>query len=185
MRLEHTTRLIQDSRSGDGHAASLLLPIIYDELRRLAASYFRPGSASATLQPTALVHEAYLKLVDHATLTVNDRAHFFRLAAKTMRHVLIDHARARNAAKRGGGQKVESLAGDFPDSGTLGRIDLLALDEALMRLAELDERQAAIVELRFFAGFSVEETAAALEISPRTVEMDWRMAKAWLARAME
>ena len=180
--VEQTTSLLRKARGGDEPAAAEFLPIVYDELRAIAGNLFKhqPGQ---TLQPTALVHEAFLKLVDQSGAAWQDRAHFMAVAAKAMRHVLIDHARERGAAKRGGGWKRVTL--DVADGASEAKpIDLLALDEALGRLGELDSRQASVVEMRFFAGLSVRETAEVLGVSQRTVELDWKMARAWLSRAL-
>jgi RNA polymerase sigma-70 factor, ECF subfamily len=169
----------------DGHAsaAERLFPLVYDELRALAGSYFKAQPAAHTLQPTALVHEVFIKLIDQHATRWNDRAHFFAVAATAMRQILIDHARARGAAKRGGGWQRLSI--DHVDrAGEIDHLDVLALDEAMTNLAKVDPRQARVVELRFFGGMSVEETAQVLEVSPRTVELDWRMAKAWLSREL-
>lgn len=182
-RLDETTRLVQNVRQGDGEAAAQLVPILYKELHAMAAALFARQSASHTLQPTALLHEAYLKLVDQTASDLTDRAHFMRLAARAMRQVLIDHARSSNAAKRGRGMR-ERLMNDPEARNAMDRLDWLALDEAISELAELDERQAAVVEMRFFAGMTVDEAATALDVSPRTVELDWKMAKAWLNRAL-
>lgn len=181
--LEQTTRLVRNVRQGDGKAAAELMPILYDELRSMAAAMFARQPTSHTLQPTALLHEAYLKLVDQTASDITDRVHFMRLAACAMRQVLIDHARSSNAFKRGG--RVRQRFNSDPESPeSIDRLDWLALDEAISELAELDERQAAVVEMRFFAGMTVDETAKALNVSPRTIELDWRMAKAWLNRAL-
>lgn len=183
MNIEETTHLVRNLREGDGRVADQLLKTLYSELRAMAGAIFQRQAASHTLQPTALLHEAYLKLVDQSASDLNDRAHFMRLAAHAMRQVLIDHARSRNALKRGAGVKRQLLLEpEAPNA--LDRLDWLALDETISKLAALDERQAAIVEMRFFAGMTVEETALALEVSPRTVELDWRMAKAWLSREL-
>lgn len=165
-------------------AARDLLPVVYQHLHRIAELFFRQQPRHHTLQPTALIHEAWLKLVDHETLDADDRARFVRVAARAMRQVLVDHARGRAALKRGGDRERITLAG-LEAAGGADALDLLALDEALTALVALDERQGAVVELRFFGGLSVEEAAAALGVSPRTVEIDWRMAKAWLNRALE
>lgn len=150
----------------------------------MAEACFRHQPASHTLQPTALVHEAFLKLVDRDAVEYADRGHFLAVAATAMRQILIDHARTRGAAKRGGDRRRVALE-DAPVNGAgADQLDLLALDEALTRLAALDGRQARVVELRFFGGLSVKETGEALGVSPRTVELDWRMAKAWLSRAL-
>lgn len=157
------------------------MPLVYDELRALAAKRLRrePGH---TLQPTALVHEAYAKLVG-ADAKFTDRAHFFALAARAMRSVLIDHARARNSAKRGGGRAPVTLT-EGSASQDPAPLDVLALDEALSRLAEVDARRAKVVELHFFGGLTYEETSVALGISEATVDRDLRMAKAWLAEQL-
>ncbi len=156
-----------------------LLPLIYDELRWLAGRYLR-GEARDTIHPTSLVHEAYLRLSEQRRLAWNDRSHFFRLAAQTMRRVLVDHHRQRQAQKRGGSDLRVTLTDSLAVAPSAG-VDLLALEGALCRLEALDPQQARIVELRFFAGMTVEEAADALGISPATVKRDWAMAKAWLA----
>jgi RNA polymerase sigma factor (TIGR02999 family) len=160
-------------------AEDQLLPLVYDELRRLAASYMRRENAGHTLQATALVHEAYLQLVDQTRVTWQNRAHFFGVAARLMRRILVDHARARNAAKRGGGGQKLTLQEAV---GLLGNrdVELEALDDALTDLARLDPQQSRIVELRFFGGLTVEETAEVLGTSPSTIEREWRTARAWL-----
>jgi RNA polymerase sigma factor (TIGR02999 family) len=171
------------SRENSG-ATSNLLPIVYDQLRALAAKYMQRERADHTLQPTALVHEAYIRLIDASRVDWQGKSHFFALAATQMRRVLIEHARARNAAKRGGGAlKVTLHDGDAisPD----GVLDMLALDQALERLHGESPRQCRVVELRFFGGLSVEETAHILAVSSSTVKGEWRMAKAWLARELE
>ena len=161
-----------------------LLPIVYQELRRLAAAYLRREKPGQTLQPTALVHEAYLRLLKDRPDRWQNRAHFCAIAAHSMRQILIERARARGAAKRGGARPRVTL-----DEGLVAgedrSIDLLALDEALERLAQLDPEQARLVELRFFGGLTVEETAEAMNISPATVKRHWTVAKAWLARELE
>lgn len=169
---------------GDNAALDLLLPHVYRELKKLAAVQLRKENAGHTLQPTALVHEAYLRLIDQREVKWQNRAHFFGVAAQLMRRILIDHARRKRARKRdAGGVRVsfdERLA-----SGDEGSPDILALDEALHRLHELDPRQAKVVELRYFGGLSVEETAAALGTSPATVKRDWTVARAWLHRELQ
>lgn len=157
---------------------------VYDELRRLAAVALRHERRDHTLQPTALVHEAYLRLVDLPGNAWNDRTHFLALASRAMRRILVDHARTRKALKRGGGDlsALESL--EIPIVDQRPTIDVVLLYRALDRLAELDGRQARIVELRFFGGLSVEETAGVLNTSPRTVKRDWQLARAWLRREM-
>jgi len=155
-----------------------IIPLAYAELRRLADVYLRGERPGHTLQPTALVHEAYLRLREQHVEWQNP-GQVLGIAARQMRRILVDHARARNRQKRGGGEPL-LVVDDIPDKG----VDIMALDEALSDLARLDERQAGIVELRYFGGLSVEETAAALEISPATVHREWAMAKAWLRQAL-
>ena len=161
------------------------MPLVYGELRRLAAHYLKNERAGQTLQPTALVHEAYLKLLKDRPERWQNRAHFSAIAAHSMRQILIERARARDALKRGGGQPRvtfdEGLQAAAPES----TIDMVALDAALTRLAELDAGQARIVELRFFGGLSIEETADAMSISPATVKRHWALARAWLAKELE
>jgi RNA polymerase sigma factor (TIGR02999 family) len=168
-----------------------LLPDAYQELRRLAAAYLRRERPGQTLQPTALVHEAYLRLAKDKPGRWQNRAHFCAIAANAMRQILVERARARGALKRGGGQPRVTLVdgvvdGMGPAAGNDGPapIDLLALDQALTRLAELDPRQARIVELRYFGGLSLEETADALDVAPATVKRDWNVARAFLAREL-
>jgi RNA polymerase sigma factor (TIGR02999 family) len=158
------------------------LPLVYDELRRLARGYLRRERVEHTLQSTALVHEAYLRLVDQNVAWEN-RAHFFGIAAQMMRRILVDQARARQAAKRGDALKVTLDEGMAVAEAR--NLDVLALDRALHRLSQLDEQQGKVVELRFFAGLSIEETAEALSISSATVKREWAMAKAWLSREMQ
>jgi RNA polymerase sigma factor (TIGR02999 family) len=181
---EQITRLLEDWRKGDKTALEKLLPVVYDELRRLASSHLRRERFNHTLQPTALVHEAYLRLVDQRQVDLQNRAHFFGAAARLMRRILIDHARSRATAKRAGGELRVSLAENVAITEQRD-IDFLALDEALEELAALDAQQCQIVEMRFFGGLSVEETAAALDISPSTVNRDWNTAKAWLYRRIK
>jgi len=173
------TRLLAQMRAGDEQAQEELAPLVYDELRRLARGYMRWERSDHTLQPTALVNEAYLRLIEGAPVSWKDRTHFFAVASQLMRRILVDHARARNAEKRMGvGRKVsldEALG--FPEQ---KGVDLLALDEALERLEERDPRQARIVEMRFFGGLSEEEIASHLGISARTVRREWSVARAWL-----
>lgn len=159
-----------------------LIPEVYEELHRLAARYMRYERPDHTLQATALLNEAFLRLVDRTRISVNDRPHFVRLAARIMRQVLVDHARARLADKRGAG-----LRATMPDqiASPQASVDVLALDRALERLAELDAQQARLVELRFFGGLTVPEAAAALGCSPRTVDREWRLARAWIRQQLE
>jgi RNA polymerase sigma-70 factor (ECF subfamily) len=178
------TEILKNLSDGRPDAAEQLFPLVYDELRALAARCLRRERADHTLQPTALVHEAYLKLVDQAAVAGKGREHFVGIAARAMRQVLVDHARRHSAAKRGGGRRRimldSSVASEKQDP-----VDLLALDEALERLSALDERQGRIVELRFFGGLTTKEAAELLGVSLSTVEADWRMARAWLHRALE
>jgi RNA polymerase sigma factor (TIGR02999 family) len=172
---------------GDRNALDALLPVIYGELRRQAERALRHESTGHTLQPTALVHEAYLRLVDQARVEWQNRAHFFGVAAQIIRRILVDHARSRRAAKRGGGA-VQLTLGDADGQGSAGaedHVDLLALHDALERLTALDARQGQLVELRYFGGLSIEETAAAMEISVATVKREWVVARAWLRRELE
>ena len=164
--------------NADPTARDALLPIVYGELRRLAHHYMQGERAGHTLQTTALVNEAYLKLADLDRMQWRDRAHFFAMAATLMRRVLVDHARDRACDKRGGAVVFTSI--DGKDIGSSANIDVLALDEALDRLAAIDAQQSRIVELRFFGGLTIDETAEALDISPATVKRDWTWAKAWL-----
>ncbi|CAN5221589.1 sigma-70 family RNA polymerase sigma factor [soil metagenome] len=168
---------------GGRAAADHLVPLVYAELRRLAAGYIRAERSGHTLQPTALVHEAFVKLVDQPGARWKNRAHFIGVAAQLMRRILVDHARRRAAAKRGGGNRVTLL--DEHAVTRTSTLDLLRVDDALARLACFDPRQSRIVELRFFGGLSIPETAEALAISPATVKRDWTMAKAWLHRELD
>ena len=163
--------------------ASKLMPLVYDELRRLAARYFRNERPDHTLQPTALVHEAYLKLVDHSRVDWQGRTHFFAVSANAMRRVLVDYARGRQRQRRGGGQKKVLLDSQVAPL-DFSPVDMMAIDEALERLEQLDERQARVVELRFFGGLNVDEAAHELGVSKRTVEDDWTHAKAWMRTAL-
>lgn len=177
------TALLQAWRSGDASAEADLLPLIYDDLRMRAARYLRQERHNHTLQPTALVNEAYLRLADQRHVDWQDRAHFFAIAAKMMRRVLLDSARKHKSEKRGGGQAVVSLE-VLEDLPALALPDLLPLDEALNGLAKLDPERAQVVELRFFGGLTVEETAAVLGCSTATVVRQWRTARAWLYAEM-
>ena len=166
-----------------GGDLAAFVPAIYDELRRLARHYMRNERSGHTLQTTALVNEAYLRLSDAEHVAIRDRSHFFAMAATMMRRILVDHARSRAADKRGGG--VTYIALDERIAERRPALDLLVLDDALTRLAALDPQQARIVELRFFSGLTVEETADALSVSPATVKRDWAIAKAWLYDALQ
>jgi RNA polymerase sigma factor (TIGR02999 family) len=173
------TRLLQQWSEGQQEALERLVPQIYSELRRLASGYLRGERKDHTLQPTALVHEAYIRLVDQRAVRWQNRAHFFGIAAQAMRRLLVDHARQHAAQKRGDGQKPVPLDEAFGVAAMTDR-DLVALDDALTRLAEIDPQQSRVVELRFFGGLTMDETAEALHISPATVGREWMVAKAWL-----
>jgi RNA polymerase sigma factor (TIGR02999 family) len=177
------TKLLVDWSNGDEAAFEQLTPLVYDELRRLAGRYLRRERSDHTLQSTELVHEAYLRIVDQRRVRWQNRAHFFAIAAQMIRRILVDHARSRQAQKRGAAPYKLSL----DEAGPLAErrdLDLVALDDALSGLSKLDTQQSRIVELRFFAGLSVEETAEVLHVSPATVKRDWTTAKAWLFREM-
>lgn len=176
---ENITRILQELRAGDERAADKLFPFVYDELRRLAAAYFSRERRDHTLQPTALVHEAYLRLIDHKDVRWQNRAHFFGVAATMMRRILVDHARAHQTEKHGGNRTRITLDKSVSFQ-QRNEIDLVAIDEALHVLAGLDKTQSIIVELRFFGGLTIEETADVLQSSVATVKREWAMAKAWL-----
>ena len=169
----------QGDAPGSAHVAEDLLPLVYRELRQRAASYLRRERAHHTLQPTALVHEAYLKLLDQKQVEWQNRSHFFGVAAQAMRRILVDHARTRQRVKRGGPADPISLEG-IDIAADSGDANLLDLDRALGELEQLDAKQVRLVELRYFAGLTVEETADALGISPATVKREWAVARAWL-----
>jgi RNA polymerase sigma factor (TIGR02999 family) len=178
------TELLVAMGRGDSSALDRLVPLVHDELRRLARRQMRRERDGHTLQTTALVNEAYLRLIDLTRVTLQDRAHFFAISARLMRRVLVDHARARGSAKRGGGADMVSL--DEAVGLALERpADLVALDDALSALSVVDPRKGQVVEMRFFCGFSVDETAEALSVSPETVMRDWRLAKVWLLRELQ
>ena len=181
------TGLLLAWRAGDASAGERLLPAIYDELHRQAARAMRREDDAHTLQPTALVHEAYLRLVDQQRVEWRNRAHFFGVAAQMMRRVLVDHARTRLAAKRGGALHRVTLAdvGAGAEHGGKDELDVLALHDALERLAVFDPDQARLVELRYFGGLGIEDTAEALGVSPATVKREWAVARAWLRRELE
>lgn len=180
---QDATEMLAELSAGDPSAARRLMPVVYDRLRAMAGAYFREQRSDHTLDPTALVHEAFLRLVDQTRVGGEDRAHFFAVAARAMRLVLADHARRKRAAKRGGEWRRVTLA-RLPAGASDEALDLLALDEALDKLSSLNERHAQIVELRFFSGLSVEEVARVLDCSKSTVESDWRLARAWLNREL-
>ncbi len=179
----NVTRLLAAWNDGDRGALEALTPVIEAELHRLARGYMAGERPGHVLQPTALVNEAYLRLVDWKDVRWQNRAHFFAMAARTMRHVLVDMARTRDRAKRGGRQMQVSLsdAGELPVARSA---DFVALDDALTGLEKIDPRKSRVVELRYFCGLSVEETAAALTVSQETVYRDWRLAKAWLRKEL-
>ena len=178
------TDLLVHWREGDQEALNKLIPLVYDELHKLASRYLRRERRDHTLQTTAVVHEAYLKLVNQRDANFENRLHFFAVAAQIMRRILVDYARRHHASKRGGDLYKLSLDEALVTSEEKGA-DLLALDEALERLAAIDQRQSRVVELRVFAGLTLEETAQALNISPSTVRREWSMAKAWLHRQIK
>lgn len=185
--VKHTiTRMLQEWSGGRREVIDDLMPLVYDELHRQAKRYLRRERPGHTLQTTALIHEAYLKLIDQRNVAWESRTHFYAIAAQAMRRILVDHARTQKREKRGGDNIAvpldEALQIAAKDEKT---VDLIALDEALTRLAERDERQARVVELRYFADLSLEETAAALGISRATAALDWSMAKAWLFRELK
>lgn len=185
-RSEAVTQVLVDWSRGDGAALDRLVPLIYPELRRIAGRQLRRERTDHTLQPTALVHEVFLQLVDQRHATWENRAQFFAVAAQLMRRILVDHARSRHALKRGG--PITKVALDVRAVDVAGdpiAAEVLAVDQALERLAEQDPDQARIVELRFFGGLSVEETAKVMERSARTVKREWRLAKAWLFRELQ
>lgn len=177
------TRLLGQWSDGNAGALDQLLPLIYSDLRHLASAYLRRESPGHTLQSTALVHEAFLRLVDQRDTHWKSRAHFFGIAAQMIRRILVDHARQQKAEKRGGGviclQLDEAIAAPGKKD-----MDVVALDDALAKLSELDERQSQIIELRFFGGLSIEETAEVVRLSPATVKREWAMARAWLYREL-
>ena len=175
------TRLLHAWRGGDERALDSLVPLVYGELRKIAHGYMRAEREGATLQATALVNEAYLRLVDAGSVDWEDRAHFFAVSAQMMRRILVDAARSRMREKRGGGCAKVNID-EVPDLSAGRSGDVVLVDEALDTLAKLDPRKAKVIELRFFGGLSVEETAAVLKISPQSVMRDWRLARAWLMR---
>jgi len=182
---EGITQLLVDWSKGDRKALDKLMPLVYSELRRLAGNYLRRERQGHTLQPTALVNEAYLKLIDQKNAKWQNRAQFYGVAAQLMRRILVDHARQHQAAKRGGSEQQRLSITSAERIIQQPEVDLLALHEALEELATLDPQQERIVELRFFGGLSIEETAEVLHIGHATVERDWKMARAWLRRKLE
>ena len=182
--MDDVTDLLLSWRQGDAAALDRLVPLVYDELRRVARRHLRGESPGHALQATALVHEVYLRLVDVDRLTLTNRAHFFGVAATLMRQIVVDYARRQRADKRGGGVTMLSLDEASPAAAWTSSVDVLALDEALDALSAIDARQCRVVELRFFAGLTIDEAATALGISPATVEREWALAKAWLFRRL-
>ena len=178
---EEITGLLLDWGNGDKTALDRVIPLVYQELRRLAHRQMRRERAGDTLQTTALINEAYLRLVDYTRVRPRDRAHFFAIAAQAMRRILIERARSRRASKRGSGAQQVSLE-EAVELSNQRAADLVALDEALTNLAVIDPRKAQVVELKYFGGMTIEETAEVLEVSTPTVERDWHMAKIWLHR---
>ena len=177
------TQLLIDWNDGHSEALEDLLPLVYSELKRLASRYLRREPADHTLQPTALVHEAYLRLIDQRQVRWQNRAHFYGIAAKIMRRILVDYARARQADKRGAGwERVPMIEDQTPDSRT--GVDVLVLDQALDRLATFDAQQERIVELRYFGGLTIEETAEVVGVSAATIVREWTIARAWLRGEM-
>jgi len=177
------TNLLDAWSGGDSEALAELIPLVYDELRRMARRYMQSQPSGHTLQTTALIHEAYLKLADNKVKHFTNRSHFFAVAANAMRHILVDHARSRQSEKRGGGAQVIALD-DAPIVSVERASEIVALDDALKNLSAIDERKSRVVELRYFGGLSVEETAEVLKVSPETIARDWRFAKTWLLREL-
>lgn len=177
------TRTLLRWRDGDASAFEALIPLVYDEMRRIAASYLRNERSGHTLQPTALAHEACLRLIDQRSVSWQNRAHFLGIAAQAMRRILADHARRHGALKRGGGAQRVALEDQEIAASPRG-VEIQELDTALEDLARLEPRQARVVELRFFGGLSIEEAAEVLGVSPATVKRDWLVARAWLFREL-
>lgn len=178
------SRLLAKWNAGDGHALEELMPLVYDELRRMARGFLRRQPAGNTFQTTELLHETYLKLAGKDEQHWENRAHFFAVAAKAMRHILVDHARSKHAEKRGGRQERITLEENVADAGVQSS-QVLALNEALNKLAGLDQRKSDVVELKYFGGLTNEETAVVLKISVETVKRDWRFARTWLLRELD
>jgi len=182
---EGITQFLIDWGKGDQGALEKLMPLVYSELRRLASNYLRRERVEHTLQPTALVNEAYLKLIDQRNAKWQNRAHFFGISAQLMRRILVDHARQRQAVKRGGSEQQRLSITSAEAVVKPPEVDLLALNEALDELGRMDPQQSRIVELKFFGGLSIEEMAEVTGVSHATVERDWKMARAWLRRRLE
>lgn len=183
--VEGVTQLLVRWSDGDETALESLMPLVYGELRRLANNYLRSERPGHTLQPTALVNEAYLRLVDQKNSRWQNRAHFYGIAAKLMRRILVDHARLKHAEKRGGANQQRLSITSAEGLTAKTDFDVLALHEALEELAALDPQQSRVVELKFFGGLSIEETAEVMRLGHATVERDWKMARAWLRRKLE
>jgi len=181
----NVTRLLSDWQRGDKAALNELMPLVYHELRKLAAGYLKDERRNHTLQPTALIHEAYLRMIDQDLPEWQNRAHFYGVAARLMRQILVDHARTRGASKRGGEQPRVSLDDAPPAFTHEDATSLLMLDQALTKLASFDERKSRVVEMRAFGGMTVEDTARALGVSEPTVKRDMRLAQAWLRRELK
>ena len=180
---EDITQILQQWSDGDANAVERLFPFVYDELRRLARNYLAKERAGHTLQPTALVHEAYLRLINQDRTTWQSRVHFYAVAANMMRRILVNHARDRRAQKRGGDFQIVSLNENLDAAGE-NTLDVVRLDEALQNLEKFDERKSRVVELRFFGGLTEKEISTILEVSEKTVRRDWTMAKMWLQREL-
>jgi RNA polymerase sigma factor (TIGR02999 family) len=178
------TRMLQEWSDGKDEMLDQLMPLVYAELRRQAAGYLRHERRDHTLQTTGLIHEAYLKLINQRNVKWESRTHFYAIASQAMRRILVDYARARKTAKRGGEDIRLSIANAEKIAGDQKPVDLIALDEALTRLAKLDEKQARVVELRYFSGLSLEETAKIVKMSRATAAREWSMARAWLHREL-
>jgi RNA polymerase sigma-70 factor, ECF subfamily len=183
-RTSETTQLLRAWANGDSRALDELAPRVYEELRRLAGHHMQNEQPGRSMQTTALVHEAYLKLIDVTTVDWRHRAHFFAVSSQIMRRILLDRARRRTAAKRGGKSPRVNLE-EVPDVSSVRASEVIALDDALNALAEFDPRKARVIEMRFFGGLSVEETAEVLKVSSDTVLRDWRIARAWLVSALK
>lgn len=182
---EDITQILNEWSDGNAEAVNLLMPLVYEELRRQASRYLRKERAGHTLQTTALIHEAYLRLVGVERIKWQNRAHFYAIASTAMRRILVDHAREKNREKRGGPQQNLPLEEAFIQPADAKSVDLVELDEALGRLAELDPRQSKVVELRYFGGFTNDEVAEILGVSNATVRLDWNLARAWLLQELK
>jgi len=176
------TQMLMEWGEGNQDALDRLMPLVYDELRRQASSFIRKERSGHTLQTTALIHEAYIKLIDQTQVKWQNRSHFFAIASQAMRRILVDHARSRHREKRGGAAENLPIGNAFHLASAGKSVDLIALDEALKRLGEFDQRQVQVVELKYFSGMSIDETAEILGVSNATVRNDWNLAKAWLKR---